>query len=210
MNTFSKYGNELLNKMGMKTNSSGSSDSIYLPLKKAKFVKRFDMKVTTLQSYGVIRRDTPSPTQSSCSGSLPSRTDSSSVQKSSKGKNAHHKNPYKEPIIDVNEYPIDPNNVVASIHRNLNLSKQIAMKDRVTYIESRDDYNSLEVERGRREADVDSRNVEEMTKDAEFVLEDDSDSDDSIWNDCVKATCTLGVDDIYDEDELLGLAFVRD
>lgn len=196
----------------MKTPSSGSSsESINLPLKKAKFVKRFDMKVTTLQSYGLLRRDTPSPTQSSYSGSLPSRTDSSSARKDSKGRMLQHQYSGKERFIDhANEYPIDPNNVVASIHRNLNLSKQVAMKDRVTYIECRDDYNSLEMERGLRDADVDSRNVEVVTKEDDFVLEDDCDSVDSMWNDCVKATCTLSVDDIYDEDELLGLAFVRD
>jgi hypothetical protein len=59
-----------------------------------------------------------------------------------------------------------------------------------------------------RDADsTDSRNVIETDND-EFVLDDDS--VDSVWTDCMKATCTLSVDDIYDEDELLGLAFLRD
>lgn len=219
MNAFSKYGSELLSKMGMKTNSSGDS-LVSLPqsMKKAKFVKRFDMKVTTLQSYGLLRRDTPSPTQTNDNGSESGRNKVDTAKDTVKVHTVHsHQHPRenstKERITHVNEYPIDPHNVVASIHRNINLHKQFAVSDHVTFIESRDDDNVLEtheVDNGRDGDTVDSRcAIEENEKD-DFVLDDDDSSVDSIWNDCIQATCNLSVDGIYNDDELLGLAFVRD
>jgi hypothetical protein len=115
MNTISKYGNELLSKVGMKA-SSGDSISLPQSIKRAKFVKKFDMKVTTLQSYGLLRRDTPSPTQTSYS-SGEANADSRKLEV------VNRRIPQ--------EYPIDPNNVVASIHRNLNLQKQVAINERL-------------------------------------------------------------------------------
>jgi hypothetical protein len=194
MNTISKYGNELLSKVGMKT-SSGDSISLPQSIKRAKFVKKFDMKVTTLQSYGLLRRDTPSPTQTSYSSGEANADSRKQLEV------VNRRIPQ--------EYPIDPNNVVASIHRNLNLQKQVAINEHVAYLESRDEQNSFEMngQNGRDADSTDSRNVIETDND-EFVLDDDS--VDSVWMDCMKDTCTLSVDDIYDEDELLGLAFLRD
>lgn len=207
MNTFSKYSNDLLHKMGVK--SSSTDASITLPIKKAKFVKRFDMKVTTLQSHRLLRRDTPSP---SCSGSETSRT-SSSTKRNKKGGIIHF-NERKEAAALVtsddgvfNHLPIDPNNVVASIHRNLALSKH-KEKNVVNshHRESRDDYHVFERNEDARDEDLE----EDEDREDIFVLDDDCDSIDSVCTDCVRATCTLSVDDIYAEDELLGLAFVRD
>jgi uncharacterized protein YlxP (DUF503 family) len=219
MNAFSKYGTELLSKMGMKTNSSGDS-LVSLPqsMKKAKFIKRFDMKVTTLQSYGLLRRDTPSPIQTSYNGSVSSKNKNDAGKKAVVNVHSVHShehpkdNTIKEMITHVNEYPIDPNNVVASIHRNMKLQKQVAVSDHITFIESRDDVNELEIDEldGREGDTVDSRRVIEENEKDEFLLGDDCDSVDSLWNDCIQATCNLSVDDIYNDDELLGLAFVRD
>lgn len=175
------------------------------------------MKVTTLQSHRLLRRDTPSP---SCSGSETSRTSISTTKKNKKGGILHF-NERKEPAPPAaalvnydhgvyNHLPIDPNNVVASIHRNLALSKHkeknvVASHHR----ESRDDYNALDKNEDAREDELEEEDEEEDREDI-FVLDDDCDSIDSVCTDCVRATCTLGIDDIYAEDELLGLAFVRD
>lgn len=212
MNTFSKYGNELLSKMGMKTTGSSGDSAASLPqsMKKAKFIKRFDMKVTTLQSYGLLRRDTPSPTQTSYSGSNPNARVEAGKKTEAKDRFSHvyGHNLNQVPARHVNEYPIDPNNVVASIHRNLNLQKQVALTEHTSFIESRDDENVHEAnENDGRDKTSDSRKTNDEN---DFVLDDDCDSVDSIWNDCFEATCKLSVDDIYNDDELLGLAFIRD
>ena len=209
--------------MGMKTNSSGDS-AVSLPqsMKKAKFVKRFDMKVTSLQSYGLLRRDTPSPTQTS------HKANNESIiiddgKKTPKGRIVHlNEHPSKAALVPsnhhqktlhLNEYPIDPNNVVASIHRNLQLMQEADNIDDVkTVTESRDDENASEnnvSNGGRDDEEIDGRSVDNAESN-NFVLDDDCDSVDSLWHDCIQATCKMSVDDIYDEDELLGLAFVRD
>ena len=188
MNTFSKYGNDLLGKLGVKTSSS---DSLNLPIiKKAKFVKKFDMKVTRLQSYALLRRDSASPTQTVYTGDKPKTT---FVREQVKQ------------LVHRYERPIDRNNVVTSIHRNLHSSKHV-MSNQVTHIECRDDENQWGANDQSDRVDSSDRRNDVVNRRNEFKLDDDYDSIKSIWTDC----CTLTVEDIYDEDELLGLAFVQD
>ena len=195
MNTlsFSKYGAELLNKVGGKTSDS---NSLSPSLKRAKFVKKLDMKVTTLQSYGLLRRDTRSP-QVSYSG-----PDSDSI-KTDSGKKAET----ERRLVQTDEYSIDPNNVVASIHKNIS-RQQMESKRSKQQIESRDDEN------GGYTSEQDGRDLDlapGVGTDSEKKYEiDDEDDCDSVCIDCFKAACTLSVDDIYNEEELLGLAFIPD
>ncbi|KAL3783583.1 hypothetical protein HJC23_002087 [Cyclotella cryptica] len=195
MNNFvAKYGSELLNIVGVKTSgdsSLGNSPSI----KRAKFVKKFEMKVTTLHSYGLLRRDTPSPQNSNY------KDTSNEKVKGDPGR----KLDARGRIIYTHEYPIDPNNVVASIHQNL--SRYPIISEQSTFMESRDDENVLkENEDDGRDTDSTS-NVFTNERQMNDVLDDDCDS---VCTDCLMASCTLSVDDIYNEDELLGLAFISD
>ena len=195
MNTFvTKYGNELLNKVGVKT--SGDSTSSNSPsIKRAKFVKKFEMKVTTLHSYGLLRRDTPSPQNSNYKDS---RREQVKVD-------PRKKFDTKRNIIYTHEYPIDPNNVVASIHQNL--SRYPMISEQSTFMESRDDENVFkESEDEGRDEDSTSKVVNNARR-MDDILDDDCDS---VCTDCFMASCTLSVDDIYNEDDLLGLAFILD
>ncbi|KAL7485417.1 hypothetical protein ACHAW6_011019 [Cyclotella cf. meneghiniana] len=195
MNTFvSKYGNELLNKVGVKT-SGDSTLSNSTSIKRAKFVKKFEMKVTTLHSYGLLRRDTPSPQSSNYK-------DSNSGQVNfDPRKNLDT----KRNIIYTHEYPIDPNNVVASIHQNL--SRYPMISEQSTFLESRDDENVFKENEDEGRDDDSTSKVLNNARRMNDILDDDCDS---VCTDCFMASCTLSIDDIYNEDDLLGLAFISD